>query len=93
MTDQPRNALLPDEPPRAEPMTDDQFRAWALEEAHKGNRVAANQAVDAWVRDNAPDELTIGDARGLKAMVHDLVHAAVRSGFTAGTARSGPKVK
>lgn len=69
MTDQPRNALLPDEPHRAEPMTDDQFRAWALGEAQRSNMTASDLAIDAWVRESAPDDLTIGAARALKGMV------------------------
>lgn len=93
MTNQLRNALPPDEPPRAEPMTDDQFRAWALGEAQRSNMTASDLAIDAWVRESAPDDLTIGAARALKGMVRGLVDLAVKQGFNAGTSRSGPKVK
>lgn len=76
-----------------QPMTDDEFRAWALGEAQSLHRKCAEQSVDEWVRTQAPDELTIGSARDLKRMVLGFVDIAIKAGFNAGTSRSGPKVK
>ena len=95
MTHQLRNALLPDEPPRAEdkPMTDDEFRAWALNEVRGQVKTNVVIAIDNWVDTEAPDDLTLGAIRALKTEVESVCLAAVSSGFNAGTSRSGPKVK